>query len=76
MYFDFQFNAQGEDVVSGRQHLGDKDRLRLVLPAVSTRLNEIRHDLETLFREAEDFEFTVQAGVLFLLQTRRAKRTD
>ena len=76
MYFDFQFNAQGEDVVSGRQHLGDKDRLRLALPAVSTRLNEIRHDLETLFREAEDFEFTVQAGVLFLLQTRRAKRTD
>ena len=76
LYFDFQFNAQGEDVVSGRQHLGDKDRLRLVLPAVWTRLNEIRHDLETLFREAEDFEFTVQAGVLFLLQTRRAKRTD
>jgi pyruvate,orthophosphate dikinase len=76
LYFDFQFNAQGEDVVSGRQHLGDKDRLRLVLPAVWTRLNEIRRDLETLFREAEDFEFTVQAGVLFLLQTRRAKRTD
>ena len=76
LYFDFQFNAQGEDVVSGRQHLGDKDRLRIVLPAVWTRLNEIRHDLETLFREAEDFEFTVQAGVLFLLQTRRAKRTD
>jgi pyruvate, orthophosphate dikinase len=76
LYFDFQFNAQGEDVVSGRQHLGDKDRLRLVLPTVWTRLNEIRHDLETLFREAEDFEFTVQAGVLFLLQTRRAKRTD
>jgi pyruvate, orthophosphate dikinase len=76
LYFDFQFNAQGEDVVSGRQHLGDKDRLRVVLPVVWTRLNEIRHDLETLFREAEDFEFTVQAGVLFLLQTRRAKRTD
>ena len=76
LYFDFQFNAQGEDVVSGRQHLGDKDRLRLVLPGVWTRLNEICHDLETLFRDAEDFEFTVQSGVLFLLQARRAKRTD
>ena len=76
LYFDFQFNAQGEDVVSGRQHLGDKDRLRLVLPDVWTRLNEICQDLETLFRDAEDFEFTVQSGVLFLLQARRAKRTD
>ncbi len=76
LYFDFQFNAQGEDVVSGRQHLGDKDRLRLVLPGVWTRLNEICHDLETLFRDAEDFEFTVQSGVLYLLQARRAKRTD
>jgi Pyruvate phosphate dikinase, AMP/ATP-binding domain len=63
-------------VVSGRQHLGDKDRLRLVLPGVWTRLNEICHDLETLFRDAEDFEFTVQSGLLFLLQARRAKRTD
>ncbi len=76
LYFDFQFNAQGEDVVSGRQHLGDKDRLRLVLPEVWTRLNEIRHDLEALFRDAQDFEFTVQSGALFLLQARRAKRTD
>jgi pyruvate,orthophosphate dikinase len=76
LYFDFQFNAQGEDVVSGRQHLGDKDRLRLVLPDVWTRLNEICHDLETLFCDAQDFEFTVQSGVLFLLQARRAKRTD
>jgi pyruvate,orthophosphate dikinase len=76
LYFDFQFNAQGEDVVSGRQHLGDKNRLRLVLPDVWARLNEICHDLEALFRDAQDFEFTVQSGVLFLLQARRAKRTD
>jgi pyruvate,orthophosphate dikinase len=76
LYFDFQFNAQGEDIVAGRQHLGDKDRLRLVLPTVWTRLTEICHDLEVLFRDAQDFEFTVQSGALFLLQTRRAKRTD
>jgi pyruvate, orthophosphate dikinase len=76
LYFDFQFNGQGEDVVSGRQHLGDKDRLPLVLPAVWTRLNDICHELETLFHDAQDFEFTVQSGVLYLLQARRAKRTD
>jgi pyruvate,orthophosphate dikinase len=76
LYFDFQFNAQGEDVVSGRQRLGDKDRLPLVLPAVWARLNDICHELEMLFHDAQDFEFTVQSGVLYLLQARRAKRTD
>jgi pyruvate,orthophosphate dikinase len=75
LYFDFQFNAQGEDVVSGRQMLRDKDRLPLVLPAVWAKLNETCHELETLFGDAQDFEFTVQTGVLYLLQTRNAKRT-
>ncbi len=76
LYFDFQFNAQGEDVVSAPQHLGDKDRLCLVLPDVWARLNEICPDLEIFFRDAEDFEFTIQSGVLFLLQARRTKCTD
>jgi pyruvate, orthophosphate dikinase len=76
LYFDFQFNAQGEDVVAGRRQLRDKDRLRFVLPVVWSRLNEICHDLEALFRDAQDFEFTIQSGELFLLQARRAKRTD
>jgi pyruvate, orthophosphate dikinase len=75
-YFDFQFNGQGEDVVAGRQRLGDHDRLRVALPAVFARLNEICRELEALFRDAQDFEFTIQSGALFLLQTRRAKRTD
>ena len=47
-----------------------------MLPAVWARLNDICHELEVLFGDAQDFEFTVQSGVLFLLQTRRAKRTD
>jgi pyruvate, orthophosphate dikinase len=76
LYFDFQFNGQGEDVVAGRQKLCDNDRLRLALPAVWLRLNAICHELEALFRDAQDFEFTVQSGTLFLLQARRAKRTD
>jgi pyruvate,orthophosphate dikinase len=76
LYFDFQFDGQGEDVVAGRQKLQDHERLRRVLPAVWTQLNEICHILETQFGDAQDFEFTVQSGVLFLLQTRRAKRTD
>jgi pyruvate,orthophosphate dikinase len=75
-YFDFQFDGQGEDVVGGRRNLTDHDRLRLTLPAIWTRLNETCRTLETLFGDAQDFEFTVQSGELFLLQTRRAKRTD
>lgn len=75
LYFDFQFNGQGEDVVAGRHRLRDNDRLRVVLPAVWQRLQEVCRTLETLFRDAQDFEFTVQSGTLYLLQARRAKRT-
>jgi pyruvate,orthophosphate dikinase len=76
LYFDFQFDGQGEDVVAGRHAMHDNDRLRVALPGVWAELNTIRHTLETLFRDAQDFEFTVQSGTLYLLQTRRAKRTD
>ena len=62
--------------MAGRKTLRDNERLRLVLPAIWVGLNEIRHELETLFHDAQDFEFTVQSGALYLLQTRRAERTD
>jgi pyruvate,orthophosphate dikinase len=75
-YYDFQFDGQGEDVVAGRQKLHDNERLPLALPAIWARLNGICRELESLFGDAQDFEFTVQSGALFLLQTRRAKRTD
>jgi pyruvate,orthophosphate dikinase len=75
-YYDFQFDGQGEDIVAGRQKLRDNDRLPIALPAIWARLNQICQDLETLFGDVQDFEFTVQSGTLFLLQTRRAKRTD
>ncbi|MBB4196656.1 hypothetical protein CCR94_20295 [Rhodoblastus sphagnicola] len=75
-YYDFQFDGQGEDIVAGRQKLSDNDRLPIALPAIWARLNGICHELEALFGDAQDFEFTVQSGTLFLLQTRRAKRTD
>ncbi len=76
LYFDFQFNAQGEDVVAGRHKMRDNERLPLVLPEVWEHLQNICRTLEAMFRDAQDFEFTVQGGVLFLLQTRRAKRTN
>ena len=73
LYFDFQFNAQGEDVVAGRHVLADSDRLRLILPAVWKELEERSRGLEALFGDAQDFEFTIADGRLYLLQTRPAK---
>ncbi len=75
LYIDFQFNAQGEDVVAGRQVLTDRERLRTRLPAIWQQLGQVAHILETEFGDAQDFEFTVQDGKLYLLQTRDAKRT-
>jgi pyruvate,orthophosphate dikinase len=75
-YFDFKFNAQGEDVVGGRQLLSDNERLPRVLPAIWSQLNSLCRELESLFLDVQDFEFTVESGKLYLLQTRNAKRTD
>jgi pyruvate,orthophosphate dikinase len=75
LYLDFLFNAQGEDVVSGRQAVQDTTRLPLAMPEVAQRLEEIRRALEAVFGDAQEFEFTVQDGRLYLLQSRTAKRT-
>jgi pyruvate,orthophosphate dikinase len=75
LYLDFQFNGQGEDVVAGRLAIRDTERLQSTLPAAWDRLNEIRRQLETMFTDVQDFEFTIQSGRLYLLQTRSAKRT-
>lgn len=75
LYLDFEFNAQGEDVVAG--HLvarGDRD-LHAALPRVWEQLEGVGHTLEALFHDAQDFEFTLQSGNLYLLQARSAKRT-
>ena len=75
LYFDFCFNGQGEDVVAGRRTMTDSDRLRRLLPAAFADLQAAQARLEALFSDAQDFEFTVQEGRLYLLQTRRAQRT-
>lgn len=76
LYMDFLFNAQGEDVVSGRSTVGGLEELHRVLPGVHREIHRIRKLLETEFRDVQDFEFTVQDGRLFILQSRTAKRTD
>ena len=75
LYLDFEFNAQGEDVVAGRVALSGEERLRRMLPSAWKQLEEAARTLEALFRDTQDFEFTIQQGTLCLLQSRSAKRT-
>jgi pyruvate,orthophosphate dikinase len=75
LYLDFAFNAQGEDVVSGRQALADARSLARLLPGVEAELRRVKTVLEGELGDLQDFEFTVQAGQLYLLQTRAGKRT-
>ncbi|ATE60551.1 PEP/pyruvate-binding domain-containing protein [Thauera sinica] len=74
-WVDFLFNAQGEDVVSGRRSVLGHDQLAAVAPQVWQSLLHAIGTLERAFGDMQDFEFTVQDGQLFLLQTRDGKRT-
>ena len=76
LYVDFLLNAQGEDVVGGRQSARDPESLISALPGLAHDLQTTRRRLEALFGDAQDFEFTVEEGKLWLLQSRAAKRTS
>src|SRR5579872_2525956 len=75
LYLDFEFNAQGQDVVAGRLAPCGEERLRRTLPRVWTQLEHAGQALEALFHDAQDFEFTLESGEFYLLQSRAAKRT-
>ena len=75
LWVDFLFDAQGEDVVSGRRSANGHEELASVLPSVWQALGEAAQELEHAFGDMQDFEFTVQEGRLYLLQSRAGKRT-
>src|SRR6516165_10610600 len=74
-YGEFLINAQGEDVVAGVRTPEPVAQLKNHLPAAFTELDNIRKTLETHFKDVQDFEFTIQDGKVFMLQTRNGKRT-
>ena len=74
-YGEFLLNAQGEDVVSGvrtPQHISELEK---VMPDVYNQLRDITSRMEQHYRDMQDFEFTIQDGRLYMLQTRNGKRT-
>ena len=74
-YGEYLRNAQGEDVVAGIRTPRPIEELGDEMPEVYTELRRITERLERHYRDVQDFEFTVQEGQLFMLQTRSGKRT-
>ncbi|MGH9533038.1 MAG: pyruvate, phosphate dikinase [Terriglobales bacterium] len=68
-------NAQGEDVVAGIRTPVHISELQKSMPEVYNQLREITTRLERHYRDLQDFEFTIQEGSLYMLQTRNGKRT-
>jgi pyruvate, orthophosphate dikinase len=74
-YGEFLINAQGEDVVAGVRTPEPVAQLAKQMPAAYKKLDNIRATLESHFKDVQDFEFTIQEGKVFMLQTRNGKRT-
>ncbi|MGZ4984127.1 MAG: pyruvate, phosphate dikinase, partial [Chthoniobacterales bacterium] len=74
-YGEFLINAQGEDVVAGVRTPEPVADLKKHLPKALIELERIRKVLESHFKDVQDFEFTIQDGKVFMLQTRNGKRT-
>ena len=74
-YGEFLINAQGEDVVAGVRTPEPVAQLKNEMPKAYAELLKVRATLEKHFKDVQDVEFTIQAGKLFMLQTRNGKRT-
>jgi pyruvate,orthophosphate dikinase len=74
-YGEFLMNAQGEDVVAGIRTPVHISELHKIMPNVYDQLRDITTRLEKHYRDMQDFEFTIQDGKLYMLQTRNGKRT-
>ncbi|MBL8024599.1 MAG: pyruvate, phosphate dikinase [Elusimicrobia bacterium] len=72
---EYLTNAQGEDVVAGVRTPKPIKELERDMPTVYKQLREITTKLEKHYRDMQDFEFTIERGKLFMLQTRNGKRT-
>ncbi len=74
-YGEFLMNAQGEDVVAGIRTPVHISELEKINPGAYNELRDITSRLEKHYRDMQDFEFTIQEGKLYMLQTRNGKRT-
>ncbi|HEC70171.1 MAG TPA: pyruvate, phosphate dikinase [Candidatus Omnitrophica bacterium] len=75
LYGEFLMNAQGEDVVAGIRTPLSIDKLKKKNKKIYSQLLQIRNRLEKHYKDMQDFEFTIERGRLYMLQTRVGKRT-
>ena len=87
LYGEFLINAQGEDVVAGirtpqsltkiaREEMGETAlSMEEAMPEVFGQFKAVVERLERHYRDMQDIEFTVEKGLLYMLQTRNGKRT-
>jgi len=75
LYGEYLQNAQGEDVVAGIRTPFKIAELERLQPTIYQQFLSTAQMLEKHYRDAQDLEFTVERGTLYMLQTRSAKRT-
>ncbi len=73
LFGEYLVNAQGEDVVAGIRTPQPIHRLAEEMPETFRELQRVRETLENHYKEVQDFEFTIERGKLYILQTRNGK---
>jgi len=74
-YGEFLINAQGEDVVAGIRTPIPCEQMGQWSKKSWKELLEVKDILEARYKDVQDFEFTIEKGKLYMLQTRNGKRT-
>ncbi|NHJ25330.1 MAG: pyruvate, phosphate dikinase [Candidatus Lokiarchaeota archaeon] len=72
---EYLSNAQGEDVVAGIRTPKKLEEMKKEFPKIYTQLLKTMDKLEKHYRDMQDIEFTIEKGILYILQTRNGKRT-
>lgn len=75
LFGEYLINAQGEDVVSGVRTPQPIRALENAMPGIYQQILGICDTLEHHYKDMQDIEFTIEAGKLFILQTRNGKRS-
>jgi len=73
MFGEYLTNAQGEDVVAGIRTPKSLVQMETEMPSQFAQLVELRNKLESHYKEVQDYEFTIEKGTLYCLQTRNGK---
>ncbi|NOZ36901.1 MAG: pyruvate, phosphate dikinase, partial [Gammaproteobacteria bacterium] len=73
LFGEYLLNAQGEDVVAGIRTPKPIQQLADEMPDLYQQLETLRANLENHYKEIQDFEFTIEKGKLYCLQTRNGK---